>query len=62
VGFAGGGKVNNAFSDTRENEAVPSYGIGLRYSVLPAKRINVRLDYARSKDSDAIELSVGEAF
>ena len=30
--------------------------------VLAAKRINVRLDYARSIDSDAIHVSVGEAF
>jgi hypothetical protein len=30
--------------------------------VLAAKRINLRLDYARSTDSDAIHVSVGEAF
>ena len=41
---------------------IPSYGIGLRFMVLQSKRINIRLDYARSTDSDAIYLGVLEAF
>lgn len=35
---------------------------GVRFMVLAAKRINPRLDFARSTDSNAIHLSVGEAF
>lgn len=62
VGFAGTGSVGKSFNNIREREAIPSYGIGIRFSVLPAKRINMRLDYARSVDSDAIHFSVGEAF
>jgi len=62
VGFAGGGYVGSSFSDIRENELIPSYGVGLRFMVLPAKRINLRLDFARSTASDAIHVSVGEAF
>lgn len=62
VGFGGAGYVGDSFSGVREREAIPSYGVGVRFSVLPAKRINLRLDYARSTDSDAIHLSVGEAF
>jgi hypothetical protein len=62
VGFGGAGFIAETFSRVRERELIPSYGIGLRYTVLAAKRINVRLDYARSTDSDAIYLSVGEAF
>ena len=46
----------------RLNDIRASYGVGVRFSVLPAKRVNVRLDLARSKDDDAIHLSVGEAF
>jgi hypothetical protein len=46
----------------RDNEPIPSYGGGLRFLALPAKRINIRLDYARSDSSDAIHFSVGEAF
>jgi hypothetical protein len=62
VGFAGAGYVARSFSEINEREAIPSYGVGLRFSVLPAKRINLRLDYARSTDSEAIHFLVGEAF
>jgi hypothetical protein len=62
VGFGGAGYASTSFSDIRENEPIPSYGVGLRFSVLPAKRVNMRLDYARSTKSDAIHFSVGEAF
>jgi len=62
AGFAGAGYVGSSFNGIREHEAIPSYGVGLRFMVLKAKRINLRLDYARSTDSDAIHVSVGEAF
>lgn len=62
VGFAGAGYSGNSFNGIREHEPIPSYGAGLRFSVLKAKRINLRLDYARSTDSDAVYVSVGEAF
>jgi hypothetical protein len=62
VAFAGSGYYRDAFSEVREREAIPSYGVGLRFMVLESQRINVRLDYGRSNDSDAVYLSVGEAF
>ena len=62
VGFSGAGFVGSSFSGVRENEAIPSFGVGLRFMVLPAKRINLRLDFAWSTDSDAIHFSAGEAF
>ena len=62
VGFAGGGYTENSFSEVNDQEIIPSYGIGLRFMVLKSKRINIRVDYARSTDSDAVHLSVGEAF
>ena len=62
VGFAGGGTYGNAFSDIREGKLIPSVGIGLRYQVLPSQRINMRLDYGRSRGSDAVYLGIGEAF
>lgn len=62
VGFIGGGYAGSTFAAVREDELIPSYGLGLRYMVLKSKRINLRLDYARSTDSDAIYVSVGEAF
>ena len=60
--FAGSGWVGSSFSEAGRDQTVPSYGVGLRYEVLPAKRVNLRLDFARSRDSDAIHLAVGEAF
>jgi len=62
VGFAGGGYSRDTFSQTNDRELIPSYGLGLRFMVLKSKRINMRLDFARSTDSEAIYLSVGEAF
>ena len=62
VGFAGAGYVGNSYSNIREHEPIPSYGAGIRFMVLASKRINMRLDYARSTDSDAIHFSVGEVF
>jgi len=62
VGFAGAGQYGTSFSGFQEHEAIPSYGVGVRFMVLAAKRINLRVDYARSDDNDAIHVAVGEAF
>ncbi len=62
VAFAGGGWVGESFSTAGDDETTVSYGAGVRFEVLSAQRINIRVDYARSDDSDAIYLSVGEAF
>ena len=62
VGFAGTGYARDLFSEVDNRTWIPSFGAGLRFMALKSKRINVRLDYARSKNSDAIHFSVGEAF
>ncbi len=62
VGFAGAGIASEVFSRIDNRQWIPSYGVGLRFMVLKSKRINMRLDYARSSDSDAIHFLVGEAF
>lgn len=62
VAFGGYGYVGRSFSDALDNERVPSVGAGVRYMVLESKRINLRVDYARSGNSEAWYLSVGEAF
>ena len=62
VAFTGGGMVERSIIETDDRELIRSNGIGLRYLVLRSKRINLRLDYARSKDKDAVYISVGEAF
>ncbi len=62
VGFAGAGQVSDSFNSSNDRDTIPSYGVGVRFMVLAAKRINLRVDFARSDDSDAIHVSVGEAF
>jgi hypothetical protein len=62
VGFAGGGYIKNDYSEVNDRELIPSYGVGLRFAVLKSKRINIRVDWAQSTDSNAVHLSVGEAF
>jgi len=62
VAFAGAGYMNDSVSGIRDQEAIPSYGLGLRFMVMTAKRINLRIDYGRSNDSGAWYLSAGEAF
>ena len=60
--FGGAGYISNSFSAQGDDERVPSYGGGVRFMVLKSKRVNLRVDYARSDDSDAWYVSVGEAF
>ena len=62
VVFAGVGFSGSSFSDAGANESIPSYGVGARFMVLRSQHINVRVDYARSANSDAIYLSFAEAF
>jgi len=62
VGFAGAGQISDSFSAGGDSERVPSYGAGVRFMVLESKRVNLRVDYARSDNSDAWYLGVGEAF
>ncbi len=62
VGFAGGGYYENALSEFREREVIPSVGVGIRFMLLETQRINVRVDYARSRGDDAWYLGVAEAF
>ena len=62
VGFAGVGYFGSSFNDFRSRESIPSYGAGVRFTVLKAKGINLRVDFARSRDDEAIHVSVGEAF
>ena len=62
VAFAGVGNYTNQFTDIVEQDLIQSYGVGLRYMLLESQRLNLRVDYARSNNSDAFYLSVGEAF
>lgn len=62
VVFAGAGEVRDSFSGLEDSDTIPSVGVGLRFVVQKAQHINLRLDYARSEDDDAVYFFVGEAF
>jgi outer membrane protein assembly factor BamA len=60
--FGGAGQITESLIFSSDHDTIPSYGAGLRFMVQPEQRIVMRLDYARSTDSDAWHLSVGQAF
>jgi outer membrane protein assembly factor BamA len=62
VGFLGAGVSKRNYTDLRDDNLIPSYGVGIRGMVLMSQRINMRLDYARSDGQEAFYLGVTEAF
>ena len=62
VGFTGAGQIHDSLAGVEDSEIIPSYGVGLRFMVDTQQRINLRVDYARSADDDAIYVFVGEQF
>jgi outer membrane protein assembly factor BamA len=62
VAFAGSGGVAPSLSDFSRDAFVPGYGAGVRYMLSEAYRVNVGIDYARGKGSEAWYFVVGEVF
>jgi hypothetical protein len=62
IGFAGVGRVAQSASDFNFEHLLPSFGAGIRYLLSPKNGLNISLDYAYGKDSDAVYFFVGEAF
>ncbi|WP_299454735.1 BamA/TamA family outer membrane protein [uncultured Microscilla sp.] len=62
VGFAGIGDVFDQTSDFSWSKAKYSYGIGLRFMVNKQENMNFRIDYGRGRDSQAVYMTVTEAF
>ncbi|RLE28904.1 MAG: hypothetical protein DRJ61_15575 [Acidobacteria bacterium] len=62
IGFAGVGRVAKSASDFNFEHLLPSVGTGIRYLLSPKNGLNISLDYAYGKDSDAVYFFVGEAF
>ncbi len=60
--FAGVGSVAPDFGSFRGDDLLPAGGAGLRFLVSESYGVNVSVDYARGKDSDAIYVRIGEAF
>ena len=62
VGFGGLGYAGTSLAEAGDSQNTPSYGAGIRFMVLESQRINIRVDFARSENDEAMHLSVGEAF
>lgn len=62
VVFAGIGGVAPKLGALDDSVILPSAGIGLRFQPSKETPVNLRVDYARGKDSHALYISVGEAF
>ncbi len=62
VVFGGMGDVSPAFDNFDVSEIKPSYGLGLRYMILPERRVNLRLDFGLGKDTNGIYINIIEAF
>lgn len=62
VAFAGVGQVASELDDFNSDDLLPSAGVGLRFLVSKENRLNLSIDFAVGKGSDAIYIYVGEAF
>ncbi len=62
VAFLGGGWLAESFGDMDLSDAVPSYGVGVRFLASEEHNVNVGIDYARGDDSDSWYFRIGEAF
>lgn len=60
--FVGAGSVFDRASEFRWDQVRPSYGVGLRYLIVPSQRANIRIDLGFGQDSHAIYAGFGEAF
>lgn len=60
--FAGVGGIAPSIGDIGSSTILPAVGAGVRWQVSKQTPINLRIDYARGKDSGALYISVGEAF
>jgi hypothetical protein len=62
VVFGGLGDVSPEFTSFDFSEVKPSYGLGLRYMILPKRRVNIRLDFGFGKQTQGIYINITEAF
>ncbi|MDJ0837274.1 MAG: BamA/TamA family outer membrane protein [Acidobacteriota bacterium] len=60
--FGGVGEIFPEWSDLNTDDLLPSYGVGLRWTVSPKYKMNIRVDYAWGKDEEHLYISLGEAF
>ncbi|MFC1629129.1 BamA/TamA family outer membrane protein [Gemmatimonadota bacterium] len=62
VAFAGAGDVARRINDFRVSEFKFSAGFGIRFSLIPDEKMNLRLDWAWGKATSGMYITVMEAF
>ena len=62
VAFAGVGSTAPSFKRLTTDNLLPAGGVGVRYEASGRYRVNLRLDYAWGKGSEAFYFTIGEAF
>lgn len=62
VVFGGLGDVSKEFHTFDFSDIKPSYGFGLRYMILPKRKVNLRLDLGFGKETQGIYINITEAF
>lgn len=62
VVFGGAGEVADGFGALTADGVLPTGGAGVRFRLTRQNHLNLRADYARGKRSNALYISVGEAF
>jgi hypothetical protein len=62
VVFGGLGDVSEEFNSFDFSDVKPSYGFGLRYMILPKRKVNLRLDFGFGRETNGIYINITEAF
>jgi hypothetical protein len=62
VGFAGVGWVADKISQMSLGDTLPAAGLGVRFQIIEAYKINARIDYGWGKHDQALYISIGEHF
>lgn len=62
VAFAGLGWCADGLDRMALDDTLPSAGLGLRWRMIEAYRINARIDYGWGRDDQAVYFAVGEAY
>jgi len=60
--FGGLGDVSEKIESIDFSEVKPSYGFGIRYMILPKRKVNLRLDFGFGKETQGIYINITEAF
>ena len=62
VAFAGFGQVAPELNQVSINDLKPSVGLGLRFTLIPEQKVNLRIDFGIGKDNSSFNIDFMEAF